>query len=134
MKLQFYEKPGCINNTKQKALLIAAGHELEVHSILSTAWSAERLRPFFGNIPVKEWFNPAAPRITSGEIDPKAFSDAEAIAAMLQDKLLIRRPLISGEGVYSCGFDNDFVSQLIHQQDVSHLQNCPNKSKGVRCD
>lgn len=31
----FYEKPGCINNTKQKARLLAAGHEVQAHNLLS---------------------------------------------------------------------------------------------------
>jgi hypothetical protein len=32
----FYQKLGCINNGKQKALLLAAGHEVEAHNLLKT--------------------------------------------------------------------------------------------------
>ncbi len=66
----FYEKPGCINNTKQKALLAAAGHEVLAHSLLAHPWTAESLRPFFGTLPVAKWFNASAPRVKSGEVDP----------------------------------------------------------------
>ena len=45
----FYEKPGCRNNTKQKILLLAAGHNLEAKSLLTEPWTPETLRPFFGN-------------------------------------------------------------------------------------
>ncbi|MGB3405573.1 MAG: hypothetical protein WBA77_23020 [Microcoleaceae cyanobacterium] len=66
----FYEKPGCKNNTKQKILLQTAGHQLKVKNLLTEAWTAEKLRPFFGSLPVIEWFNRIAPRILSGEINP----------------------------------------------------------------
>jgi nitrogenase-associated protein len=56
-QVTFYEKPGCINNTKQKALLLAAGHQLDVHNLLTTPWTPETLRPFLAARPVKEWFN-----------------------------------------------------------------------------
>ena len=49
----FYEKPGCINNTRQKKLLAAAGHQVEVKNLLTEAWQAERLRAFFGDMPVR---------------------------------------------------------------------------------
>ena len=34
-KVIFYEKPGCANNAKQKALLAAAGHEVEARNLLT---------------------------------------------------------------------------------------------------
>ena len=39
----FYEKPGCINNTKQKALLQAAGHLVDARNLLTESWSSESL-------------------------------------------------------------------------------------------
>lgn len=89
----FYEKPGCSNQARQKETLRAAGHELVVRDLLSMPWRAETLRPFFEDQPVADWFNRAAPRIKSGEIDPAALTEDEAIQAMLADPLLIRRPL-----------------------------------------
>ena len=56
-KVIFYEKPGCINNAKQKALLWAAGHEVIAYNLLKTPWTVASLRPFFGDRPVTEWFN-----------------------------------------------------------------------------
>jgi len=43
----FYEKPGCINNTRQKKLLAAAGHQVVALNLLTEAWQPDRLRPFF---------------------------------------------------------------------------------------
>lgn len=98
----FYEKPGCRNQARQKEALRAAGHELDVRDLLSTPWRGEMLRPFFQDMAVTEWFNPAAPRIKSGAIDPAALTAEEAIETMLIDPLLIRRPLLVFKGMAMC--------------------------------
>ena len=59
--LVFYEKPGCIGNKQQKAILRRLGVSLEVRDILSENWTAESLRSFFGNKAVPAWFNESAP-------------------------------------------------------------------------
>ncbi|MGE4531622.1 MAG: ADP-ribosyl-[dinitrogen reductase] hydrolase [Acidithiobacillus sp.] len=107
MHVLFYEKPGCANNARQKALLTAAGCVLEVHDLLKTVWTEATLRPYFAGRPVAEWFNPASPRIKSGEIVPETFTEAGAIAAMLLDPLLIRRPLMAAAGSKFAGFSLD---------------------------
>lgn len=101
----FYEKPGCGNNARQKQWLAAAGHTVIARDLLSEPWSAERLRAFFGALPVAEWFNRAAPRIKSGQVLPHQQDAAGALALMLAEPLLIRRPLLEADGVRCCGFD-----------------------------
>jgi nitrogenase-associated protein len=101
----FYEKPGCANNARQKALLREAGHELIVRDLLKTRWQSEELQAFFGSRPVAEWFNRAAPRIKSGEVVPEALDAAGALALMLDDPLLIRRPLLQVGEQREAGFD-----------------------------
>ncbi|ACK65818.1 nitrogenase-associated protein [Rippkaea orientalis PCC 8801] len=125
----FYEKPGCINNTKQKNLLQGAGHDLVVHNLLTTSWTTERLRQFFGNRPVKEWFNPTAPRIKSGEIIPSQLDEETALKLMIVDPLLIRRPLIQVEDVCQVGFDLDYIDSWIglkaKDSVIEDLETCP---------
>ena len=75
----FYEKPGCINNTKQKALLKAAGHEVIAYDLLKTPWTISSLRPFFGDLPVTEWFNKTAPLVKSGEVVPENLDPKTAL-------------------------------------------------------
>jgi nitrogenase-associated protein len=104
-ELVFYEKPGCVSNARQKALLVEIGHCLEVRNLLTEPWTAARLRPFFGQRAVSEWFNPSAPRVRNGEVRPAELGEAEALALMVADPLLIRRPLIEGGGVMACGFE-----------------------------
>lgn len=105
MDIIFYEKPGCGNNTRQKALLAAAGHCIVARNLLTEPWSAEKLRPFFGDRPIAEWFNRAAPRIKSGEVIPELLDECDALHLMLEDPLLIRRPLIEVGEHKEAGFD-----------------------------
>ncbi len=109
----FYEKPGCGGNARQKALLTASGHEVEARSLLAERWSAQELRSYFGERPVEQWFNQASPRVKSGEVDPSALSEAEALALMLADPLLIRRPLLRVGARREVGFDQQVVDAWI---------------------
>jgi nitrogenase-associated protein len=101
----FYEKPGCSNNTRQKQLLAAAGHELEVRDLLTEAWTADLLRSYFAGKPVAAWFNKAAPKVKSGEIKPDSVDAETALALMLAEPILIRRPLMEAGGRRNVGFD-----------------------------
>lgn len=114
----FYEKPGCGNNTKQKVWLASSGHTVLAKNILIEKWTAERLRAFFGEQPVAQWFNPAAPRVKSGELDPAAFDAVSALEMMLADPLLIRRPLLEVDGVLRAGFDARTVDAWIGLNDT----------------
>lgn len=90
----FYSKPNCKGGIKQKVLLTAAGHEVVAYDLLSEPWTVERLRSFFGDRPVAEWFNRSSPRVKSGEVVPEKLDAQTALVLMLQDPLLIRRPLL----------------------------------------
>lgn len=101
----FYEKPGCANNSRQRAWLAAAGHEVEARNLLTHPWTRDELLRFFGTRSVVEWFNRASPRIKSGEVRPETLDDAEALNLLITDPLLIRRPLIEADGRREVGFD-----------------------------
>lgn len=129
----FYEKPGCINNKKQKILLQNAGHIVDVHNLLTTSWTEKKLRPFFGNRPIQEWFNPTAPRIKSGEITPEQLDEKTALHLMIANPILIRRPLIQVKEVCQVGFDTKQIESWIGLNSLSpvieDLETCPNAHK-----
>jgi nitrogenase-associated protein len=127
-RVVFYEKPGCINNTRQKQLLLAAGHELEVRNLLEEPWTADSLRPYFGNLPVSQWFNRTAPAVKSGVVDPDSVPEQEALRLMVAMPLLIRRPLMFASGEYRVGFDVEAVNAWIGlgQADAKlDVETCP---------
>jgi nitrogenase-associated protein len=104
-RVVFYEKPGCASNARQKRALQAAGCDVQAHDLLREPWTATRLRAFLAALPVAQWFNPAAPRVKSGEIDPAALTADAALALLLAEPLLIRRPLIEVDGWRTAGYD-----------------------------
>lgn len=104
-KITFYEKPGCGGNAKQQALLIAAGHELEVRNLLDHPWTNSELLRFLRDLPVPAWFNRAASKIKAGELVPESLTHDQALAALRRDPLLIRRPLMECAGTTHVGFD-----------------------------
>lgn len=134
----FYEKPGCINNTKQKHLLAFAGHVVIPRNLLAEPWSKEKLQKFFSKMPVEEWFNRTAPRVRDGEIIPERLSADEAVSLMASDPILIRRPLMLIDGTPVVGFDAasldmDFTLGL--ESDGADLESCPqNPEHEVGCE
>lgn len=104
--ITFFEKPGCAGNARQRAWLQAAGHRLHVRDLLGEPWTPDALLPFLNGHPVAAWFNRASPRVKSGEVDPDALSADAALALLLADHLLIRRPLlVLPDGRRMLGFD-----------------------------
>lgn len=121
----FHQKPGCRTNTRQRQALEAAGHTVIVKNMLTEPWTADQLRGYFGPTPVAAWFNPASPRLKSGEVDPERLDGRAALALMLDDPLLIRRPLVESDGRKCAGFDREPVTSLLGGGEKrSELQNC----------
>jgi len=129
----FYQKPGCATNARQIRALEAAGHSVTTKDLLKAPWTAEELRSFFGNTPVASWFNRAAPRIKSGEINPEASSAESALALMLADPLLIRRPLVEANGARCAGFDREPVLSLLGPHEPQELEGCSREGTGTQC-
>ncbi|BCS54167.1 ArsC/Spx/MgsR family protein [Geobacter sp. SVR] len=109
----FFTKPGCLTGLKQIETLKEAGHTVEVRNILEHPWTADELLSYFGELQFKQWFNKNAPRIKTGEVNPDEYDRESALAAMLQDHLLIRRPLLQVGVRRKCGFDLDEINSWI---------------------
>ncbi len=112
-KVIFWEKPGCQGNARQKEILLASGHELEVRNLLTEAWTEEELARFFGSRPVAEWFNMTNPKVKAGEIAPSRVGREEALEMMVAEPLLIVRPLMQVGGERLAGFDVGVVHNWI---------------------
>jgi len=66
-------------------------------------------------LPVAQWFNRAAPRVKSGEIVPEQLGADAALALLLAEPLLIRRPLMqrTDDGTRLVGFDTAEVERFV---------------------
>jgi nitrogenase-associated protein len=134
--LVFYEKPGCVGNAMQQSLLRGQGVRFEVRDLLSQAWSVERLRSYFHGLPVADWFNASAPRVKSGEIAIHALDETAALAMMIQDPILIRRPLLELGELKQSGFvPGPVIDALGIDLDASgNLQDCPMDARSQVCE
>lgn len=140
----FYEKPGCINNTKQKTLLGLVGHTVDARNLLTHPWTESELLSFFGELEVSGWLNPNAPDVYNGVIDPKAYSRESALKALLENPLLIKRPLLIIGDQPLVGFDKELLESLIGlsqnpapETDTlmrENLSDCPKKASNTTCD
>jgi hypothetical protein len=92
-----FEQPGCINNGKQRKILLNADHKETSIDILSHNWTRASLPPFLvSNNPV-ELMNTTAPRIKSGEIVPSMLSFEETLLLMIESSIL-KATSIEAEG------------------------------------
>ena len=126
----FYEKPGCGGNARQRTALVAAGHTLDRRNLLNAHWTPETLLAFLAPLPVADWFNRAAPRVKSGEVRPEALDTGAALALLLQEPLLIRRPLMhrTDNDARHVGFDTAAVDAWVglgtNPASASTLEGC----------
>ena len=109
----FYEKPGCSTNAKQKKSLKDTGHIVITRNLLQMEMTAEELYSYLKDRSPQEWFNPNASKIKSGELNPQDYSSDEALALLLREPILIRRPLMSINGLRICGFDPKEVENAL---------------------
>lgn len=114
----FYEKPGCKGNLRQKTLLAAAGHTVQAKDLKKEPWTAERLIAFLGRLPIADWFNRSAPAIKAGQIDPDKLGSEPALRLLLENPLLIRRPLMEVGEERMVGFDIPAVDAWIGLKNV----------------
>jgi nitrogenase-associated protein len=134
----FFEKTGCAGNARQRALLQAAGHNLVRRDLLTEPWTAESLLAFLGPLPVPDWFNRAAVRVKSGEVVPERLDAAAALAALLADPLLIRRPLmLRDDGARLVGFEvtevERFVGLAAPAGTPASMEGCAAQARGTPC-
>ena len=133
-KITFYEKPGCINNEKQKKVLRAAGHELVCIDILTHPWTREELLRFVEGKNPAQSINHTAPAVKNGTITPAELTADEALELMLADTILIRRPLVVVDGLHLQGFTDRRLAPYLGDWDGSEdIVTCPNLQT-IPCD
>jgi arsenate reductase len=111
----FYEKPGCATNAKQKKSLRDAGCMVIERNLLEHGMTTAELHAYLEYKPLAQWFNPAAPKIKSGEINPALLNEEAALQLLMREPILINRPLMVIGGKKFCGFEQEDVETLLGQ-------------------
>jgi len=109
----FYEKPGCKTNEKQKQAFRNAGCNIIERDLLHHGLDSAELYEFFKGMPVTKWFNPNAPMIKKGKINPLLLDKETALQMLMDDPILIRRPLMIVKGKKLSGFNKWFLEKLL---------------------
>jgi nitrogenase-associated protein len=112
-KVVFYARPGAVRDVEQKAVLAAAGYEVEARDLIAEHWTSASLRAFFDERPIVEWFDPAEPRVVSGEIDPGKLNAQEALVTLALDPRLINGPLVRYNGSCAAGLDSEQLREFM---------------------
>jgi nitrogenase-associated protein len=133
VQVTFFEKPGCANNTRQKQWLRERGVVVVAIDLLDHTWSEGELLAFFTELPVSDWFNRSAPRIKAGEVIPEQLSRDEALRVLLQDPLLIRRPLLRKGDERRIGFESSAIAHWLgirgSDESTSPAESCPRSER-----
>ncbi|MGO8737322.1 hypothetical protein [Rhodoblastus sp.] len=106
-KVVFYARPGAVRDVEQKAVLADAGFEIDLRDLTAERWTSSSLRAFFDDRPIVEWFDPAEPRVVSGEIEPARMNAQEALLTLSVDPSLINGPLVRYNGRCASGLEAD---------------------------
>jgi nitrogenase-associated protein len=105
-KVVFYQKTGSERDSGQRALLAAAGYDIDARDLTAEHWTPAALRAFFAERPVEEWFDPLSPRVASGEIDPARSNPQQALVMLTVDPALIAGPLVKVNGYCASALDD----------------------------
>lgn len=109
----FFEKPGCTTNAKQKIILKEAGCLVLTRNLLDHKLNEEELFAYLKGRSIAEWFNPNAPALKQGILKPNSLNRQEALKLLIDDPILIRRPLLNIDGNRMCGFDQPLIEEIL---------------------
>lgn len=107
----FIHYPKCSTCQKAKKWLEAQGVAFEARHIVEENPTAEELSKWIAasGQPVKKFFNTSGMKYKELALKDKlpSMTDEEQIALLATDGMLVKRPLVIGEGVVLAGFKED---------------------------
>lgn len=89
-----------------------AGLEIEERDYAKAPLSASELREIFGGCDPREYLNPRSPAYKAMGLAGKSLTPDDAIALMVRDSNLLKRPLVIAGKEIIAGFDRDRLRAL----------------------
>ncbi|MBQ3509323.1 MAG: arsenate reductase family protein [Peptococcaceae bacterium] len=113
----FIHYPKCSTCQKAKKWLEAQGVAFEARHIVEENPTAEELSKWIAasGQPVKKFFNTSGMKYKELALKDKlpSMTDEEQIALLATDGMLVKRPLVIGEGVVLAGFKEDKWAEVL---------------------
>ena len=117
MMYLFIHYPKCSTCQKAKKWLEAQGVAFEARHIVEENPTAEELSKWIAasGQPVKKFFNTSGMKYKELALKDKlpSMTDEEQIALLATDGMLVKRPLVIGEGVVLAGFKEDKWAEVL---------------------
>ena len=115
----FVHYPKCSTCQKAKQWLDEQGVAYEARHIVEQNPTAEELAQWIGDSdqPVKKFFNTSGLKYKELGLKDKlpAMSEAEQVALLATDGMLVKRPLLIGDGVVLAGFKADKWAEALQK-------------------
>ena len=117
MMYLFIHYPKCSTSQKAKKRLEAQGVAFEARHIVEENPTAEELSKWIAasGQPVKKFFNTSGLKYKELGLKDKlpSMTDEEQIALLATDGMLVKRPLVIGNGVVLAGFKEDKWAEVL---------------------
>jgi arsenate reductase (glutaredoxin) len=112
-RVRFLYKSTCTTCRDARAFMRnLGGVELDERDYAKTPFTADELRAIFKDRDPRDYLNPRSPAYKAMGLADKSLTRDEAIALMLGDSNLLKRPLvIAGKDIIT-GFDRDRLASL----------------------
>jgi arsenate reductase (glutaredoxin) len=94
MAVTMYHNPRCNTSRRTLALLREKGVEPEIIEYLKTPYTAGQLKKLLGQLKMPASALVRKKEATAAGIDPKTMSEDELIAAMVENPIIVERPIV----------------------------------------
>jgi len=113
MSVTIYHNPRCNTSRKTLALLREKGVEPEVVEYLTTPYTAPQLRQLLGQLKMPASALVRKKEAATAGIDPKSSTEEELISAMVENPILVERPIVVSGGKAALGRPPEAVLSVL---------------------
>jgi arsenate reductase len=103
MPVRIYHNPRCNTSRKTLALLREKGIEPEIVEYLKTPYTAAGLKTLLGQLKMRARALVRQKEAEAAGIDPAKLSEGALIAAMVENPILVERPIVVAGGKAALG-------------------------------
>jgi arsenate reductase (glutaredoxin) len=111
-RVRFLYKSACTTCRDARAFLRNLGVELDERDYAKAPFTADELREIFKDRDARDYLNPRSPAYKALGLAGKSLTRDDAIALILRDSNLLKRPLLLAGKEVVTGFDRDRYASL----------------------